>query len=76
MTYSGTDIFTYRLVDETMLLSNIATVNLNITPSNTPPVASGSTFSLNEDTVFTGSLPAYDPESATLSYTIDTIPTQ
>ena len=76
MSYFGADSFTYRLIDETALLSNIATVNLNVTSSNMPPVASGSTFSLNEDSVFTGSLPAYDPESATLTYRINTLPTQ
>lgn len=76
MSYSGADSFTYRLIDETALLSNIATVILNVTPSNMPPVASGSTFTLNEDMTFTGSLPAYDPESATLTYMINTLPTQ
>lgn len=37
--YSGSNSFTYRLIDETSLLSNLATVTLTVAPSNTPPVA-------------------------------------
>ncbi len=68
----GTDSFTYRLIDETSLLSNIATVNLTINTSNTAPVVSGSSYSLNEDTVFTGTLSGSDLEQSTLTYIIDT----
>ena len=73
--YSGSNSFTYRLIDETSLLSNLATVTLTVAPSNTPPVATWASLSLNEDTSLTGTFIAADPESATLTYTLDTLPT-
>lgn len=70
--YVGADSFTYRVIDETSLLSNIATVNLTINTSNTAPVVSGSSYSLSEDTAFTGTLSGSDLEQSTLTYIIDT----
>lgn len=37
--YAGPDSFTYRLVDDTGLLSNIATVTINVVSTNSPPIA-------------------------------------
>ena len=73
--YIGPDSFTYRIIDETALLSNIATVNLTINTSNTAPVVSNSSYSLNEETVFTGTLSGSDLEQSTLTYIVDTLPT-
>lgn len=70
--YTGSDSFTYRVIDETFLLSNIATVNLTINTNNTAPVVSSASYSLNEDTVFTGTLSGSDMEQSTLSYIINT----
>lgn len=70
--YVGSDSFTYRVIDETSLLSNIATVSLTINTSNTAPIVSSGNYSLNEDTVFTGTLSGSDMEQSTLSYIIDT----
>lgn len=37
--YIGSDSFTYRLIDELNLISNLATVFLSVTSTNTPPTA-------------------------------------
>jgi VCBS repeat-containing protein len=48
--YTGADSFTYRANDGT-LNSNVATVAINVTKVNTPPVAVNDSYSTNEDTV-------------------------
>jgi VCBS repeat-containing protein len=47
--YTGADSFTYRANDGT-LNSNTATVAINVTKVNTPPVAVADSYSTNEDT--------------------------
>lgn len=37
--YSGPDSFTYRIVDDTGLLSNTGIVTLNVVSTNSPPTA-------------------------------------
>ena len=69
--YSGSDSFTYKLIDDTFLLSNTATVTLNIGSVNTAPVASGATYTFNEDSVLTGVLIATDAEMNSLTYIVD-----
>ena len=51
-TYSGTDTFTYRASDG-QLTSDPATVTINVTPRNWPPVTAADAYSVNEDAVLT-----------------------
>ena len=74
--YIGSDSFTYRLIDELNLISNLATVFLSVTSTNTPPTAYSWSFTINEDTTLSGALIGTDPQGSTLSYIIDTPPTQ
>ncbi len=77
--YFGPDSFTYRNGDG-FLLSNTATVNLNITSVNDAPVAVNDSYTLSEDTVLTangsGANPAgvlandTDAEGNTLNATV------
>ncbi|MGA7614707.1 MAG: Ig-like domain-containing protein [Thermoanaerobaculia bacterium] len=47
--FNGSDSFTYKANDGTSD-SNVATVAINVTAVNDPPVANGDSFSVNEDT--------------------------
>jgi chitodextrinase len=71
--YSGSDSFTYRVNDGTVN-SATATVTINIAPFNDVPIADAQSVSTPEDTdkaiILTGS----DVESATLTYSIVTNP--
>ena len=46
--YCGTDTFTYK-VNDGELESNVATVTINVTPVNDPPVADNDSYLVNED---------------------------
>ncbi len=48
--YNGPDSFTYRARDGSGLQSNIATVSINVTPVNDPPVAVNDSYTTPEDT--------------------------
>ena len=74
--YIGWDSFTYQIIDDTALTSNISTVTLTVTTSNTPPTANSGSFSVNEDGVLTGGITGTDPQWSTLTYIVDTPPTQ
>src|SRR6185369_12748211 len=54
---------------------NLATVTITVTPPNLPPVANSSTASGNEDSTFTVSLPASDPNGDSLTYELVYTPT-
>ncbi len=54
--FNGTDSFTYKASDGTEA-SNVATVTLDVLPVNDGPFASPDSFSVNEDTVLTVSVP-------------------
>jgi VCBS repeat-containing protein len=47
--YNGPDSFTYRANDGS-LNSNVATVNITVTPVNDAPIAANNSYSTNEDT--------------------------
>lgn len=47
--YTGSDSFTYQVEDATGLLSNIATVNITVTPVNDAPIANPDVASTPED---------------------------
>ncbi len=73
--YYGTDSYTYVVNDGTAD-SNIATVNLTITPVNDAPELLDQTLSANEDRALTGKLlaSATDIDGDTLSATVITKP--
>lgn len=72
--FHGNDLFTYQVTDGTNT-SSAATVAINVTPLNRPPVAKDDSFSTNENTALTvdgvGSLGKgvvandYDPDGGT-----------
>ncbi|MCA9149304.1 MAG: tandem-95 repeat protein, partial [Planctomycetales bacterium] len=78
--FSGTDSFTYQATDGT-LTSNLATVTINVTGVNDPPVASADAYTAQEDTPLTIAASAgvlandTDAEGATLTATLVASPT-
>lgn len=73
--YAGEDFFTYLAIDNNGS-SDPVTVTISITPVNDPPVASGLTFTVNEDTAYSGQLTASDPDGDTLSFSTSSQPTR
>jgi large repetitive protein len=73
--YNGPDSFTYTVSDGA-LVSNIATVSINITAVNDAPTLGDQSLMVAEDMVLTGSLltPASDIDSASLTAAIITGP--
>lgn len=68
---NGADTFTYQ-ADDGNLLSNIATVTINVTPINDAPVAVANTYTTDEDTPLTVTAPGVlgndtDPDGNTLT---------
>ena|GEM_PF-1142958 len=75
--YVGSDSFTYRARDragEDGLLSNVATVTITVTHTNTPPVAQDGSATTDEDTPVDVTLQASDADGDTLSYSIVAAP--
>jgi len=66
---TGTDSFTYKIYDGS-LYSNVATVNVSITPVNDRPVAANGSLSVTEDIAASSTLSASDVDDATLTYSI------
>jgi VCBS repeat-containing protein len=69
--YNGTDSFTYRATDG-VDTSNLATVNISVTPVNDPPVANGENYSMFRNTTLEIGSPGLlandsDVDSPTLS---------
>ncbi len=70
--FNGTDSFVYQLFDG-KLLSEFATVTLNVTPVNDPPTANDDAYSLNQDSTLDISATAgvlnndLDPDGDTLT---------
>lgn len=73
--YVGSDSFTYRLEDDTSLLSSVVTVTLTVTSTNSAPTTSDMSVSVNEDSVLNSTLSGSDPDMDTLTYSINTFPT-
>jgi hypothetical protein len=71
--YNGTDSFTYEVSDGKMF-SEIATVNIRVSPVNDPPVANYQTFVLLEDTPQSITLTASDIDGDALTYSVVTPP--
>jgi Bacterial Ig domain len=74
--YIGSDSFTYKIADEAALVSNTATVTLNVVSTNVAPTANSGSFATNEDIILNAVLSATDPENSTLMYIVDIFPTQ
>ena len=72
--YSGSDSFTYRANDGTSD-SNLATVNITVTPVNDAPVADSQTVAVKENTSKTITLSASDVEGDSLTYSVQSGPT-
>lgn len=79
LTYSAasagpdTDFFTYQISDGTGTASG--NVSITITPANVVPIASNQVVTLNEDTLANITLTGSDAESAPLTFTVLTTPT-
>jgi hypothetical protein len=65
--YSGQDSFTFKANDG-FLDSNLATITINITPTNQPPVAYGQSVITPINTSIAITLTASDPENQPLTY--------
>jgi hypothetical protein len=72
--YVGSDSFTYTASDS-QAVSPPATVTINITSGNQPPVANDQSVTTDEDTQKAITLSASDPEAQPLTYTVLSQPT-
>jgi parallel beta-helix repeat protein/VCBS repeat-containing protein len=70
--YLGSDSFTYAIADIDGNISNTGTVTLNITSTNTPPVAYSGSFSNNEDVTIIGTLSWFDVDATPLTFILGT----
>ena len=71
--YTGTDSFTYTVSDGTSAGST-ATATITISPVNDAPVANNSSFSVSEDSIYTGNLNVVDVDGDTVSTDVVTGP--
>jgi hypothetical protein len=68
LNFNGQDTFTYRILDDANASSNTATITINVTPVNDPPVALAGSFTTAEDTPFSGALLGSDPDGDPLTF--------
>lgn len=66
--YLGPDTFSYSIADGDGNISGIATVSLDITSNNTPPLSYTGAFTTNEDTTHVGMLSGYDADGTPLTF--------
>ena len=71
--YTGSDAFTFK-VNDGQVDSNIATVSINVTPVNDPPVANNQSIITLEDTQAAITLSASDVDGNALTYILVTSP--
>lgn len=71
--YNGADLFTFKANDG-MVDSNVATINITVTPVADAPIAQNQTVSTVEDTARVINLLATDADGNTLTYSIVTQP--
>lgn len=71
--FSGSDSFAYTASDG-QATSPAATVTINVTSGNAPPIANNQSVSTNEDTPLGITLTGSDPESQPISYIVLTQP--
>ncbi|MBI3852376.1 MAG: tandem-95 repeat protein [Verrucomicrobia bacterium] len=67
--YNGSDSFTFK-VNDGLIDSTAASLNINVRPVNDPPVAQPQSVSVNEDTALPITLTAFDVDGDALSYSI------
>jgi len=72
--FSGADTFTYQARDSAGALSASATVTVNVTGANTPPVAQSQSVTTIEDTSKAITLTGSDPDGQPLTFTIVSAP--
>jgi len=72
--WNGTTTLTYRARDSKNVISNTATVTINVTPVNDAPVASNRSLTTAEDTAGTVTLAATDVDGDSLTYSVVTAP--
>ena len=69
--YNGTDTFTFSIFDG-FFVSNTATVTIDIASVNNHPILADTSFTLDEDTTYSGTLPvAFDPDGDPQTYLYD-----
>jgi len=61
--FNGVDTFTYTVDDDDPATSNVATVTVNVTPVNDPPVANDDVATTDEDTPITFSVTVNDTDA-------------
>ena len=71
--YNGTDTFSYQVSDG-QGGTTTATVTLTVDPTNDNPVSADSAATATEDTVYSGSVSASDVDGDSLTYTLDSGP--
>ena len=54
--FSGTEVFSYRMTDQSGALSNSGVVTVSVTIANTPPNVTGTGYTFNEDTLLSRTL--------------------
>ncbi|MGJ8677448.1 MAG: PKD domain-containing protein, partial [Akkermansiaceae bacterium] len=72
--FDGNDSFTF-LVNDGTVDSEVATVSINVTSANNPPVAQDSNVETPEGVVLIFTLNGSDPDGDDLSYAMTTLPT-
>lgn len=73
--FNGQDTFTFVVIDG-IATSQAATVTLNVTAVNDPPVASGDLIAIDEDSQHTGAVAANDADGDALIYSVISGPTR
>ena len=66
--YSGADSFTYTVSDGTLTVTQV--VDINVSTDNFKPVATSTSFTIDEDMVLNAQLTGTDMENAPLTYTL------
>ena len=71
LNFNGTDAFTV-LVSDGQGGTAVSTINITIAPVNDAPTVPNYTFTIQEDSVATGSVVAVDPDGDVLTYSLQT----
>ncbi|MCK5320350.1 S8 family serine peptidase [Candidatus Parcubacteria bacterium] len=71
--YNGSDSFTFKANDR-IVDSNVATVDITITPVGDAPISYDQSVATNKDTPINITLTAIDPDGDSLTYIIETDP--
>jgi hypothetical protein len=72
--FSGTEVFSYRMIDQSGALSNTGTVTVGVTIFNTAPTVISAGYTTNEDITLGDTLTGSDNEGNALTFTSATLP--